>query len=67
MKTFWLILSIVCGVTAVGLFLWGSQETAFVLATLGAVAWFLQYRAQLKHEMQDEPQKGAEFTEEHPE
>jgi len=53
-KVFWLVLSILCGVTAVGFFLWGSQETAFVLATLGAVAWFLQYRAQLKHGMQDE-------------
>lgn len=54
MKTFWIIASIACGLTAVGFFLWGSQETAFVLAALGAVSWFLSYRAQLKHGMNDE-------------
>ncbi len=54
MKTFWMIASILCGVTAVGFFLYGSQETAFVLAALGAVSWFLSYRAQIKQDSYDD-------------
>ena len=57
MKKFWLIASILCGVTAVGFFIFGNQETAFVLATLGAVAWFLNYRTQVKHGMKDEEEE----------
>lgn len=49
-----MIASVLCGVTAVGFFLYSRQDTAFVIAALGAVSWFLSYRAQLKHGMKDE-------------
>lgn len=48
MKLFWLIVAGVCIVVA-AYFLWRRDfDTAFVIAALGAVAWFLNYRAQLK-------------------
>jgi hypothetical protein len=47
-KLFWLIVAGVCIVVA-AYFLWRRDfDTAFVIAALGAVAWFLNYRAQLK-------------------
>ena len=36
-----------CGLTAVVFVLWDDYEKAFIAAALGAVAWFLSYRAQL--------------------
>ena len=48
MKLFWLIVAGVCILVA-AYFLWRRDfDTAFVIAALGAVAWFLNYRAQLK-------------------
>ena len=48
MKLLWLIVAGVCIVVA-AYFLWRRDfDTAFVIAALGAVAWFLNYRAQLK-------------------
>ena len=48
MKLFWLIVAGVCIVVA-AYFLWRRDfDTAFVVAAVGAVAWFLNYRAQLK-------------------
>lgn len=48
MKLFWLTVAGVCIVVA-AYFLWRRDfDTAFVIAALGAVAWFLNYRAQLK-------------------
>ena len=48
MKVFWLIVAGVCILVA-AYFLWRRDfDTAFVVAALGAVAWFLNYRAQLK-------------------
>jgi uncharacterized membrane protein YhfC len=44
----WTIASIVCLIVA-GLFLYRRNfDAAFVLAALGAVAWFLNYRAQIR-------------------
>lgn len=57
MNRIWLIVSILCGVTAVGFFIWRKQDTAFVLAAVGAVAWFLNYRTQLKHGMKDDEEE----------
>lgn len=43
----WIILAAVMLMVA-GAFLWRNNvSVAFVIATLGAVAWFLSYRAQL--------------------
>ena len=48
MKLLWLIVAGVCILVA-AYFLWRRDfDTAFVIAALGAVAWFLNYRAQLK-------------------
>jgi hypothetical protein len=48
-KTFWIVVSGLCGVTAVVFVVWNDDyEKAFIAATLGAVAWFLSYRTQLK-------------------
>ena len=48
MKIFWLIVAAVAIVMA-GVFLWRRDfDTAFVIAALGMVAWFLNYRAQMK-------------------
>lgn len=48
MKLFWMIVAGVCILVA-AFFLWRRDlNTAFVSATLGIVAWFLNYRAQLK-------------------
>ena len=45
---FWMILAGVAIVVA-GVFLWRRDfDTAFVIAALGMVAWFLNYRAQMK-------------------
>ena len=48
MKIFWMIVAGVAIVVA-GVFLWRRDfNTAFVIAALGMVAWFLNYRAQMK-------------------
>jgi hypothetical protein len=46
-KTFWIVVSGLCGVTAIGFVVWNDFDKAFVAAVLGCVAWFLSYRAQL--------------------
>jgi len=47
-KIFWMIVAAVAIVMA-GVFLWRRNfDTAFVIAALGMVAWFLNYRAQMK-------------------
>ena len=47
-KLFWMILSGICILAAAFFLLRGELNTAFVIATLGIVAWFLNYRIQLK-------------------
>lgn len=48
MKSFWMALSGV-GILIAGIFLWRREfDRAFIAAALGMVAWFLNYRAQLK-------------------
>ena len=48
MKVFWMIVSGVSIVVAAYFLLLRDFDTAFVVAVAGAVAWFLNYRAQLK-------------------
>ncbi|MGI9066400.1 MAG: hypothetical protein ACR2HX_08355 [Pyrinomonadaceae bacterium] len=48
MKLFWMIVSGICIVAAAVLLLRGELNTAFVIAALGIVAWFLNYRIQMK-------------------
>lgn len=47
MERAWIIASILCLLVAAVLLLRDNQSAAFVVATLGAVAWFLSYRAKL--------------------
>jgi uncharacterized membrane protein YedE/YeeE len=48
MKVFWMIVAGVCIITAAVFMLRRDFNTAFVIAALGMVAWFLNYRAQMK-------------------
>lgn len=47
MRTLWIVLSALCGATAVFFVLRDDFEKMFIAAVLGAVAWFLSYRARL--------------------
>ena len=45
-------------------FLWRNNlSTAFVTAALGACAWFLSYRAQLRNKIKDDDLSDEEFPE----
>ncbi len=47
MKIFWLIVAVLC-IAVSGIFLLrGNLDTAFVVATVGTIAWFLNYRSQM--------------------
>ena len=48
MKQIWMILSGVFALIAVIFFARHDYDKAFVCAALGAVAWFLRYRTQMK-------------------
>lgn len=48
MKLLWITLSVVSVVAAALLLARGNLDAAFVVATIGAVCWFLNYRIQLK-------------------
>lgn len=48
MKLFWIIIACVCIVAAAYMALNGRLEAAFVIAALGLVAWFLNYRVQMR-------------------
>jgi uncharacterized membrane protein YedE/YeeE len=48
MKLFWMIVAGFCIVLAGYFLLRREFNTAFVIAALGMVAWFLNYRAQMK-------------------
>jgi hypothetical protein len=55
-----MILSAVFALIAVILFARRDYDNAFVCAALGAVAWFLRYRAQMKELVKvNEPAEGA--------
>jgi hypothetical protein len=47
-KLFWMIIAAICIVVAAVFLLRRDLNTAFVIAVLGLVAWFLNYRAQMK-------------------
>lgn len=54
----WNVLATLLIVAAVGFLWWNNLSIAFVLATLGVVAWFLSYRSQLRAKIADnEPDK----------
>jgi len=56
----WIIIAALCALAA-GLMLWRNNMTAaFVTATLGAVAWFLSYRVQLRAKIDAAEQESNE-------
>jgi hypothetical protein len=66
MKSLWVIIAALCTVAAIVLIIRLNYEAAFVVAALGVVAWFLNYRGQVKsrldeHDFEDEP-FNEEFT-----
>ena len=48
MKQPWIIVSWLCMAAALVCLLRRNFDAAFILATIGAVAWFLNYRQQMK-------------------
>ena len=48
MKTIWLIIAILCITVAAVFLLRGDLDSAFVVATIGTIAWFLNYRSQIR-------------------
>ena len=54
MKKLWVPIAAVFGLVAVVMFIQLKFEAAFVVAALGAVSWFLNYRAQLKDQLADD-------------
>ena len=68
MKRAWMILAMVCaGFSALAL--WRQHtDAAFVIGTIGVIAWFLQYRSGLKllaDGIVKKAEEGAEDTDEH--
>jgi hypothetical protein len=51
---FWLVCSGICLTAAAVLFLKRHMDAGFVFATIGAVAWFLNYRVGLKGSLEAE-------------
>ncbi len=63
MKKFWIALSVTCFAGA-ALALWRQHiDAAFVVATLGALAWFLNYRSRLKELIADPHVPGCNDSE----
>jgi hypothetical protein len=56
-KMFWLIVVCVCGVAAAYFAFQSDFEKVFVAAALGGVAWFLNYRAVLKSQLNDDEEE----------
>jgi hypothetical protein len=60
-KQFWLILSGVFALVALIFFTRQDYDKAFICAALGAVAWFLRYRTQMKERVRaNEPEETSE-------
>ncbi len=62
----WMILAILL-VTTAGVFLWRNNlSPAFVSAALGACAWFLSYRSQLRSQLPDNSESDESESREEP-
>ena len=64
MKTLWLILAGVGGVTAAVFVFRGDFEKAFVSAAAGAVCWILNYRWQLRESLASQEEDNQEDEDE---
>ncbi|HEX7721411.1 MAG TPA: hypothetical protein VF397_04590 [Pyrinomonadaceae bacterium] len=59
----WIIASGILLVVAAVFFWRNNLSAAFVTAALGACAWFLSYRAQLRKKINDDESRDEEFSE----
>ncbi|HMH44660.1 MAG TPA: hypothetical protein VK557_14315 [Pyrinomonadaceae bacterium] len=59
----WIIVSGMLLVVAAFCVWRNNLSTAFVTAALGACAWFLSYRAQLRKKINDDESRDEEFSE----
>lgn len=57
MKVFWSIIVGACGAAAAYFAFKSDFEKVFIAAALGAVAWFLNYRAVLKSQLNDDEEE----------
>ena len=65
MKHVWMIVSAVFALIAVIFFARRNYDNAFICAALGAVSWFLRYRAQMKEMVKaNEPPESLDPNEE---
>ena len=65
MKYVWMIVSAVFALIAVIFFARHNYDNAFVCAALGAVSWFLRYRAQMREVVKaNEPSESLDSNEE---
>ena len=61
MKSFWVAIAIVCTLVAAVLIIQLKFEGAFVIAAVGAVAWFLNYRQQLRARLSERERENDSF------
>jgi hypothetical protein len=54
MGSIWVIASILFLIVAAVFLARGNYDAAFVLAALGAIAWFLNYRSKIRETISDE-------------
>lgn len=54
MRTFWIVVSALCGATAVYFVVREDYEKMFIAAVVGAVAWFLSYRVKLREKLDED-------------
>jgi hypothetical protein len=53
-KTVWVVISALCGATAVFFVVREDFEKMFIAAAVGAVAWFLSYRVSLRKKLDED-------------
>jgi len=56
----WIIASLLLLIVAAILLWWNNLSAAFVTAALGACAWFLSYRAQLRGKLAEREESGED-------
>jgi hypothetical protein len=61
-KTFWIIVAALGGTTALVMAVQQNYENAFLAAAIGAVAWILSYRVQLREKLESTDETDEEDT-----
>jgi uncharacterized membrane protein YdjX (TVP38/TMEM64 family) len=59
-KTFWIVVSALCGAAAVFFVVREDYDKMFIAATVGAVAWFLSYRVRLREKLDEDETEDQE-------